>query len=656
MQTMQRELSSFDIYVIVSELQDLKGSYIEKIYQLARDELLIRIKKGNQKEAIFVRNESLLCRTDQQFTAPTKPSTFAMTLRKYLLNGKITEITQHEFDRIVNIRVQKKEGIYSLVFELFKNGNILLLNPENKIIVPLIRQRWAHRTIRGKETYVPPPSQINPFTLNKEEFTELLKKSNKDLVRTLAVNMNLSGTYAEELCTRAGIDKNIDTKGMDDASIEKIYSTLVAFLEIFNKKEFQPIAIKDNGKITDILPFPFETYREKESVAIESFNEGLKQTTGEKKEIKKIPTDYENKIEKLKRQLTQQNKSVEEFKKKIEQKKREGDVIYLHFQQCEELLNDIQNLLKQKEKEEGLERINRNPIVKEFGPIENKLIVLLTDTNSNKIELELDFRKNVAENAERAYKESKKFAEKVKGAEDAIDTTKKQLQSVQQKEKQIQKKEKKEAIERKHYWFENYRWSLSSEGNIIIAGKDAKSNERIVKKYLGEGDRYVHADIHGASSCIVKNQDIHEKKIDVSGQTLQEACIFASCYSKAWKQYGEAQTYWVLPEQVSKTPQSGEFLAKGAFVIRGKRNYFRCKLELAIGEIKVNDTNKIMSGAVESIKKHTNKYVVLQPGPMKRKDIIHMLSKAFQVSADEIMNVLPPGDVEIVKTVGVTTK
>ena len=108
---MNRNLSSFDIYVVVSELQDLIGSYIDKIYQLTRDELLIRInnKKTKQKEIIYVRNGELLCITQKKFDVPQKPSTFAMTCRKYLLNGRISEITQHEFDRIIKIKIAKKE-------------------------------------------------------------------------------------------------------------------------------------------------------------------------------------------------------------------------------------------------------------------------------------------------------------------------------------------------------------------------------------------------------------------------------------------------------------------------------------------------------------------------------------------------------------------
>src|SRR4030042_5194102 len=158
---MERGLASFDIYVIVSELQDLRGCYVEKIYQLSREEILLRVqqKTGNQKESLFIRNGELFCRTQKMFDTPEKPSLFAMTLRKYLLNGKISDITQHEFDRIIQVKIGRKEGDYTVVCELFSKGNIILLNPEGRIIRPLIKQEWASRMIRSGEMYKPPPAQ-----------------------------------------------------------------------------------------------------------------------------------------------------------------------------------------------------------------------------------------------------------------------------------------------------------------------------------------------------------------------------------------------------------------------------------------------------------------------------------------------------------------
>ena len=648
---MKRGLSSFDIYVIVSELQDTVGSYIDKIYQITRDELLIRInnKKNNQSEFIFIRNGGLLCTTQKRFDVPKTPSMFAMTMRKYLLNGQISGISQHEFDRVIKLKIRKKEGEFILVFELFANGNIILVDPKGKIILPLIKQQWAHRSIRSNEMYVPPPSQMNPFNLTMETFLDFLKKSKKDLVRTLAVDLNLSGTYAEEICFRAAFDKNSSIDELGEDSIKKIYFELQEFLSIFKNKKFQATLVKEDGKIIDILPIPFESYKNYDFGKTDSFCRGLQEFVQVEKPITPELSKYQKKIEKLQRQLAQQRETIEDFRKKIKQKKIEGDIIYLNFQVIQALLNEITLLLDQKEKKEGIQQINKNEIVKSFDPISNELIVSLQDDHGNNVELELDFRKTVSENAESAYNASKKFQEKLKGAQEALEQTKISIRTMEEKDFTEKKKEIKEE---KKFWFERFRWFISTDGNVVIAGRDAKSNELIVKKYLKEGDRYVHADIHGAPSCIVKSLDIFDKKIPISEKTLEEACIFAASYSRAWNQFGEAQAYWVLPEQVSKTPESGDFLPKGAFIIRGKRNYYRCKLEIAVGEISINDISKILGGPIESVRTRTDRYVILESGVTKKSVIANKLSKAFNVSSETIERALPPGNMTIVKTVG----
>lgn len=653
---MDRGLSSFDIYVIVFELKGLIGGYIEKIYQLTREELLIRLndKRKGIKENIYVRNGELLCTTQKKFVAPTKPSTFAMTLRKHLLNGRIIKITQHEFDRIIKIDIKKKEGNYTLVIELFSNGNIIIVNPESKIILPLIKHKWAHRTLRPNEEYLPPPSQINPFNLTLQDFIDLIKKSKKDLVRTLAVYVNLGGVYAEEICFRANIDKNSEITKLSEDSLKKIFDELQKFLRIFKEKRFQPTFMTKDGKTIDILPLPFESYIDCKFVKTDNFTQGLQEFIDVKKIVKKEVSVQEKNLQKLKRKLFQQQKTIEDFKKKSAQKKIEGDTIYLNFQTCQKLLQDIALLLEKKDKMEEIEDINKKNIVKNFDPVTNELIILIEDNKEKTMEVKLDFRKTVAENAEKAYRDSKKFQDKIKGALEALKITQKEIFrleksiSLEQTEKHIEKE--------KRFWFENFRWFISSDGNLIIAGKDAKTNERIVKKYLKEGDRYVHADLHGAPSCVVKSTDLNDNKILISENTLKEACVFAASYSKAWKQFSEAHVYWVLPEQVSKTPQSGEFLPKGAFVIRGKRNYHKCTIEAAVGLIEINGLNKVMGGPVDSVKARSSKYVVLKPGLMKKSVISKKLSKIFQISIESIERVLPPGDVTIVKTEGFIIK
>lgn len=58
---------------------------------------------------------------------------------------------------------------------------------------------------------------------------------------------------------------------------------------------------------------------------------------------------------------------------------------------------------------------------------------------------------------------------------------------------------------RKVHWFEKFFWFVSSENYLVIGGRDQQQNELLVKKHLKEGDVYVHADLHGATSVVINN-------------------------------------------------------------------------------------------------------------------------------------------------------
>lgn len=661
---MNRQLSSFDFYLIVQELKNLVGSHIDKIYQLSQNEILIKFRNVNtkNKEAIYVRNGEFLCLTEKQIQTPERPSTFAMTLRKYLQNGRIANFEQHEFDRIIKLYIAKKQGVFTIVFEFFGDGNIILVDPDNKIIIPLTRQSWAHRKVKGRQDYSPPPSQLNPFTIGIKEFNQVLKKSSADIVRTLAVNFNLSGVIAEELCVKTNIKKEKKIKDLTDEEINKIYNVLKNFLTVFKNNEFKPVIVKKDKKTVDILPFKFESYKEFDFIEIDSFSRGLENFIDVKEQNldkEKVETKIDKKIGKLERMLSQQKQKVLDLKKDIRKKQLEGELIYLNYQKINKILDEIKKVLECKEKKEGITKINELDIVKKFSPNDNLLILKLFDASKNVFDVKINFRQSVTKNAEKAYDDSKKLKGKLKGAEKSIKKTLENLDQIK-KEKEVEKNdlEKKESRiinkkKTKTFWFERYRWFISSENNIIIGGRDAGSNDQVVKKYLKSNDRYAHANISGAPSIVIKNKNINDEKNDISNNTLEEACVFAASFSKAWKQFAEAQAYWVLPEQVSKTPQSGEFVPRGAFIIRGKRNYVSCKLEVAVGKILIDDVEKIMCGPVSAVKKHCENYFVLEPGGIKKSDVSKKIAKAFNSDVEEVSRVLPPGGAVVIESKGV---
>ncbi|PMD31765.1 putative nuclear export mediator factor Nemf [Hyaloscypha variabilis F] len=125
---------------------------------------------------------------------------------------------------------------------------------------------------------------------------------------------------------------------------------------------------------------------------------------------------------------------------------------------------------------------------------------------------------------------------------------------------------------RKQMWFEKFSWFISSDGYLVLAGKDAQQNETLYKKYLKKGDVYVHADIHGAASVIIRN---NPKTPDspIPPSTLSQAGSLAVACSSAWDSKAGMSAWWVNADQVSKSAPTGEFLPTGSFMVRGKKNF-----------------------------------------------------------------------------------
>lgn len=184
--------------------------------------------------------------------------------------------------------------------------------------------------------------------------------------------------------------------------------------------------------------------------------------------------------------------------------------------------------------------------------------------------VDIDISLSAYANARR-YFDKRRFA--VKKEQKTIDVSAKAFKNVERKAKEMLKEvviKSNITKARKRYWFENFFWFISSDGYLVVAGRDAEQNELLVKRYMKSNDIYVHADLHGASSVIVKNVSNTEQ---VPPKTLTEAGTMAVCYSTAWEAKIATTSWWVYPNQVSKTAPAGEYLTLGAFIIRGKKNY-----------------------------------------------------------------------------------
>ncbi len=253
------------------------------------------------------------------------------------------------------------------------------------------------------------------------------------------------------------------------------------------------------------------------------------------------------------------------------------------------------------------------------------------------MDVEIDLTKSVEENAGVYYELAKKAKKKVEGAKRALDESRKKLEKLQKEEHQfLEEEEKKQQPKgRKREWYEKFHWFVSSEEFLCIGGKDATTNEIVIKKHTDKEDLVFHTDMAGSPFFVVKNGQA------ASERTIQEAAQATAVYSKAWKiGHTTADVFYVRPEQVSKEAQPGEYMQKGSFMIRGKTTYLHPKLEYAIGLV----DGRIIGGPPAAVESKTKQLVIVVQGDEKKSSLAKKIkAKLKDGDLDEIIKFLPAG-------------
>lgn len=205
---------------MVRELQDriLLGK-IEKVYQPEADELVFHIhtKNGNVKLLASVGSaHARVCFITENPVNPPAPLAFCMLLRKHLQGGRITEITQKDSERIIEISLETLNELgftmsKKLIFEIMgKHSNIVLMDiASGKIIDSIKRVSFDVNRVRqilpGMIYQYPPAQDKIPFLEISAEQLEALPADGKAILRSVG---GIAPAFAEELALRAGVQRS----------------------------------------------------------------------------------------------------------------------------------------------------------------------------------------------------------------------------------------------------------------------------------------------------------------------------------------------------------------------------------------------------------------------------------------------------------------
>ncbi|CAG8668798.1 2831_t:CDS:10 [Funneliformis caledonium] len=522
---------------------------------------------------------------------------------------------------------------YHIIAEFYASGNIIFTDQDYTILT-LIRIVQQEQMIVGQKYNVNTVARVaEPVTRSrlKEALTTSSNKEAKEPLRKiLNTRLNYGQALTEHAIRFAQLDPNMKVGTIDISDDSEHFIALEAGFKDADRILEESAKIKQKGYIImlhhsersstageisqqddewdtydEFHPFLFEQHKSKLYKEFDSFDLAVDEyysSMESQKLIIKQKNQEKAAFKKLEAIKKEQYSRVENLQNAQLSNIRKAKLIESNVDMVDQAILVIRNAIatsidwKDLENLVLEERKKNNPlaeVIVGFKLESNQITLLLreyekddeafydsSDTESEnenntpqqivQEKVDVDIYLSAFANARKYYDVKKQSAFKQVKTLAAAD---KAFKSAEQKIKQDLKETKITASInkiRKPFWFEKFFWFISSENYLVIAGHDMQQNELIVKKHLRKGDLYVHADLHGAASVVIKNPNEGQP---IPPSTLFQAGIMSVCQSKAWEAKIITSAFWVNADQVSKTAPTGEYLTTGSFMIRGKKNF-----------------------------------------------------------------------------------
>lgn len=615
---MKTRFSTYDLLCSVTELQKLIGMRVAQVYDIDHKTYLIKLQRTEEKCMLLLESGSRLHSTAFEWPKNVAPSGFSMKMRKHLRNKRLECLTQLGMDRIVDLQFGSGEAAYHVILELYDRGNIVLTDC-NLVILNILRPHTEGEEVRFavREKYPLDRAHQREGPPTAEKLHSILSpaKPGDGLKKILVPHLDYGPAIIEHVLLKVGF--NAGCKLGKGFGLEKDMPKLLAALneadrlldlasqqerkgyiiqkkekrplpdggeeDFFSNQEFHPMVFEQHAGVP-IREFPsFDMAVDEFFSTLESQKIDMKALQQEREAMKKLANvrkDHDQRLLAL-----EQTQEIDKQRAELisrNQQLVDSAILAVRSALANQLpWPDIQNLIKEAQAKgdpvassiKGLKlEINhitmmlRDPYTEEDSSDE--------DGRGENVELkpmliDIDLDLTAFSNATKYYDKKRSAAKK---QQKTLESQGKALKSAERKTKQTLKEvQTMTSINkaRKVFWFEKFFWFISSENYLVIGGRDQQQNEVIVKRYMRQGDIYVHADIQGASSIVIKNPTGEP----IPPKTLNEAGSMAVSYSVAWDAKVVTNAWWVESDQVSKTAPAGEYLTTGSFMIRGKKNY-----------------------------------------------------------------------------------
>jgi predicted ribosome quality control (RQC) complex YloA/Tae2 family protein len=593
------ELSGFEVLALLKEIDSaLRGTYINNIYSFGASQLF-RLRKSESPDVWLVVSPKKGAWISARVSERAETTEFTSKLRGELERARFVGANQVDLDRVFELGFEDGEA-KKLILELMPPGNVIVIDGEGKVLLAQEEVRSpSRRVVRGEAYHPPRQTRIGPLDVSAAEVVRM-REEERTAGRAIGRHVALPKKYVAESLARLGL------KGESPASsLSGRESELVGVLEdLVRDARDNPkpclCRTEDGEDIFVVPPTVAELVASAKTVS-ELCDRVFLREAGEVAEKPSPETERRKELEVTAKKLRAEASSLTERAAKA---------------------RAAASVAASSKPEDAL------PLLRESGARPAREPSSPSAIASALFDRAKDLERKAADALEAAVRLEKRL--------DRI--------------KPVEGRRAKPLPRAAREWYEKFRWFVSSGGRLAVGGRDAQSNTLLVKRYLEESDVVYHADLFGSPFFVLK---------DGTGQSEEEMLELAQAtvsFSSGWKTgLGAADAYWVNKDQVSSSAESGEYLARGSFVIRGKKNYVRHALiQIAVG---LDEMERVVAGPESAVAKACPRYVVLIPHREKASDtakkVLRELSEgatgAAAPSVDDVVRALPSGGGKIVR-------
>jgi predicted ribosome quality control (RQC) complex YloA/Tae2 family protein len=599
------ELSGFEVATLVKEISNgLRRAYVNNIFSYG-DAQIIRLRRPEGEDGFVVLSPRHGAWVSEKIAERAETSGFTSKLRSALARLRLEGASQPDMDRIFDLEFGEGDSVRHLLLELMPPGNIVVTDALGRVLLCLREVRARGRVVSRGVAYSPPKqSRPSPESADAGALERALR-SESTAGRAIGRHISIPRRYVRELLARCGVAEEEPAGGLVPKSAE--------------------IASQLKAMVSEARSSPRPSLRRTPEGA-EIFAIAPRSAT----EVEDASTVSALCDEVLLPLMVRDNTTPSE-----------GDT------EREELLARVRKLgeeadglrARASELRVAAKKAEGSPNLEEAQALMDGLIPRRAGARG---------AASPSAAASALYDEAKRMqnsAAEVDAALERLSKKAKRSATARTASKARLSRTRKE-------WYERFRWFVTSGGRLAVGGRDAHSNSLLVGKHAEADDTVFHADLFGSPFFVLKGG-----KSQTESEALETAQATV-CFSSGWKTgLGAADAYWVDPGQVSATPESGEYLPKGSFVIRGKKNFVRhILLQVAVG---IDGEGRVVSGPEPAISKTARCYLVLAPHREKpsdtakkvKRELERLLGDESPAALDEFVRALPSGGGKIVRKV-----